>query len=470
MLLHDLPSELIAHIVRHLNNEDIFALRQASKCIESSSLPVFGRRLFRKKGFMVTTESLHTLRLIAQHEKLSRYVEHIWLNPDCFTHVDVQEYCPPGPRSNARREALKRYVCDHDFLLRYPDILTKELAASLAKLPRVAVLGMRRSEDHRPWGWRTMLKATDLDPRVVGRPSYHYPVRSDATILYVAMLQAAAKAKITLRRLYTDAIEIDAPQALKLSQQTLDVACKELLYLEINLRRETGRDESVSEAAQPGQGLLQLLGAAPKLRELGLQIFEPTLVARKSWLQNYPHLALKHAVDSVKLKYLTRVKLEKISTSPAVLKGLLETSQSSLTSLKLRDIRLISSSDDIEYSRPWQTIFIFLRSCCWSLSYLLLYHLMHEHGGVSFVENPPRSVPYLEIDDPSNNPNQPFFGHVTGDDFFIQYDHLALEAKDRANVELKLAKILDAHWYHVPIFSYAMDEGVWHTDTSDEEW
>ena len=94
---------------------------------------------------------------------------------------------------------------------------------------------------------------------------------------------------------------------------------------------------------------------------------------------------------------------------------------------------------------------------------------MYEGGGISFVEDPPTPIPYLESQDVIGSPNQPH-GEPAGGEFFTKYDYIALEASGRDQVESKLVEIVDRHWYHKPIFSYAMDDELWHTDTSDEEW
>ena len=129
-------------------------------------------------------------------------------------------------------------------------------------------------------------------------------------------------------------------------------------------------------------------------------------------------------------------------------------SRNTLTSIKLRDIGLISENDS---NRPWEPIFTFFRDLCPKLSYILLYHLMYESGGVSFVEDPPTTVPYLEIQDSNNTPNPPH-GKPADGEFFTEYDHIALQASGRKEVEAKLAQLVDRHWYKQRIFSYAMDE------------
>ena len=53
---------------------------------------------------------------------------------------------------------------------------------------------------------------------------------------------------------------------------------------------------------------------------------------------------------------------------------------------------------------------------------------------------------------------------------YVKYEYIALEASEREEVEAKLLEVVDRHWYLRPLFSYAMDDALWHTDTSDEEW
>jgi hypothetical protein len=353
------------------------------------------------------------------------------------------------------------------------------LSDALKRLPNLSVIGMRRSEDHRPWGWERLKDAVGVDPRVVGPyPGGAKDNLSEPTRLFIAIMSAVANAETPLVRLYTDAIEIDNIPAEVLPQDRLDIACRHLLYLEINIHKGwlNKRPQIVmcNAEAHYGEGLLRLFKAARNMRELGLQVFAesmrmymsaPTTVDQYSWLRAYPHITLKKQVDNVQLAHLRRLKLEKISTSPDVLQSLMAPSQNTLTSVKLRDMRLLSPKNT---TRTWQPIFVFFRDCCPELSYLLLYHLMYEGGGVSFVENPPTPVAYLDIQDPNDNPNPPY-GEPAGGEFFTKYDYIALEASGRTHVEAQLARIVGGHWYQNPIFSYAMDEELWHTDTSDEE-
>lgn len=355
--------------------------------------------------------------------------------------------------------------------------LQQRMTAILASLPKLRVIGMRRSEDHHPWGWKRVMDAVGEDPRVLGRiPSGPLFGLSGPTRLFLAIVNAVAStADVKLRRLYTDAIEIDNIRPDLLTQETLEKACASLLYLEINSskawlnsRHQAEYISLHSTDSQPayGEGLLRLLKATPQLREIGLQIFPdrkqshlipPTHGVPQSWRQSYPYICLEKIASSVSLQQLTRIKLEKLTSSPPTLLALLSPCSPILTSLKIRDVRLLSSDQD---PGPWEPVFAFLSATCTRLAYLLLYNLKNELGGVSFVEDPPRPV---QTGGSSS-------AELLLDDLFFEDDHIRLEAVGRDAVRERIAEVMESHWYHKPMFSYVMDDGLWHTDTSDEEW
>ncbi|KAK4569704.1 hypothetical protein LTR86_002672 [Recurvomyces mirabilis] len=500
--LQDLPSELIASIVSLLQNQDVFQARLTSRRVERSCLSLFGKRFFRKRGYMLTSPSLEVLASIAKNDGLRRYVQHIWFNPDCFTFVRPE--CAPDPQETPeagnpdslldllspvdRRQYVAYRACmeDHAALLANSAArLQARLSEIFATLPNLKIIGMRRSEDHAPWGWRKLYNDVGEDPRVLGPipngPTYSL---SGPSRLFVALVTAVAASDITLRRFYTDAVEIGSIRADLLSQSTLDKACGSIWYLEINeikgwinAYRKVDIDEARGKV-EYGNSLVQLLASTTQLKELGLQIFPdlkqshilaPTWRDPETWRQSYPYLTLQRVAEEVRLPYLERIKLEKVTTSPATLLGLLQPCAEHLKSVKIRDVRLLA---DEEHPRPWHSVFAFLHDSCPELNYILFYHLLYEGGGISFVENPPMPLPPSETDPTTGAPNPPFNeGTISVDDgFFIKYEHIALQVQGEEAVKEKLERIRDEHWYHQPIFSYQMDEEAWHTDTSDEEW
>ncbi|KAK5125553.1 hypothetical protein LTR85_000664 [Meristemomyces frigidus] len=496
----DLPSELIASIVAYLPDNDVFATRRANSHLERASLSHFGKRFFRKKGYMLSSPSLSVLQLIADHDELRKYVQHVWFNPDLYTFVhpecapDPEETPDPenpdsllellAPSDRKKYEAYQECMQDHAHLIRNSGAkLASVLTEAFAKLPNLEILGMRRSEDHDPWGWSRLRDAVGEDPRVLGPiPSGPMYMLSGPTRLFIAIVHAVAATDTKLRRLYTDAVEIDNIRPDLLPQETLDKACGSIWYLETNvtkgwLNRRKGADYiTLTDTAEYGSGLVRLLQATSNLKEIGLQIFpdrkQSHLVAPSyrnpdSWRQSYPYICLEKLTSSnVRLSHLTRIKLEKVTASPALLLAFLSPSQAHLSSLKIRDVRLLG---DEAITRPWQPVFEFLRDSCPKLEYILLYHLLYQLGGVSFVENPPMPLPPSETDPTTGSPN-PQYGEPAGGELFTKYEHLALRVEGREAVQKKLEEIVEQHWYHKPIFSYAMDEDLWHTDTSDEEW
>lgn len=530
----DLPTELVTSILQCLDDTDIFGARRAHSHIERTSFSFFAKRFFRKKGYLITTESLEVLKSVAAHQEIRKYVQHVWFNPDCFTFAtpeyvgdlddgddepdpydETQSRLVPPAAPGISDDDLKRYeayrgcLLDHASIL-YNERLEADLTTALRTLPNLKAIGMRRSEDHRPWGWRQLRDATGHDPRDLG-PIPTGPVcnLSGPTHLFIALIRSLAASEVKLHRLYTDAIEIDNILPRTLPDHMLAKACSSILYIELNATKgwleqirmpaTRAQHRCLDDPRMCGDGLARLLNATPKLREIGLQIFPdrkqshliPPLPRQPdSWRQSYQYLSLQHLVSNTRFSHLRRVKFEKFTTSPACLIGMLRPSSACLTSLKLRDIRLIpesSSSDKLlqdqqdqqEAARPWQPFFNFLPSCH-NLTYLLLNHLTHPTGSIRFVAN----LPPL----PPPDPSVPRLQTVANAGDFTDYDNITVEAgrpnwesgkgllrrielrEAREEVQRRVHCLAEGHWYGRNIFSYAMDEGIWHTDTSDEEW
>lgn len=534
--LLDLPSELISAIFEHFDNDaDFFATRLTNSAVETACLTLFGRRFFRKKGYMLTSPSLDTLNHVANNFKLKKYVHHIWFNPDCYTFVTPacapEEYIDCDDAENdsederievvqrvdllseedrVKWEAYLEVMEDHEQLLNGDAAaLESRLKATLPLLPNLKIIGMRRSEDHSPWGFRKLQSVVGDDPRVLGPiPRRPMPCLSDPTKLFKTLISAVASSGTRLQRLYTDAIEIDNMVASWLPRDTLQKALASLLYLEINVSKAVVPMTSsphyrvLRDGSKYGDGLLKALhAAAPALLELGLQVF-PELrkthasfaaYGSDSWkLQSNQYLTFKKVVDNVRLEHLTRLKLEKIVAGSGSVTAFLTPSKDSLTSLKMRDIRLLDAEDG---DRPWERIFDFLLTSVPNLDYFLFYQLLYTRGGVSFVERPPRPSSAILLNantgdaengdatSPQELVSAQDAGHLAyvygdlhspeargGGGTFREYEHITLEASGRDDVVRKLEKVRTEHWYCGNLYSYAMDEAEWHTDTSDEEW
>lgn len=527
----DLPTEIITSILQYLDDRDIFAVRESNAHIERASFSFFAKRFFRKKGYLITSESLDVLKSVAAHDELRNYVQHVWFNPDCFTFAtpeyvgdpeddgddraddnDLPNTIVPEPAPDLSDVNLERYkgyrdcLIDHHSIL-YTDRLEIEMTTALRTLPNLKAIGMRRSEDHSPWGWRQLRDATGHDPRDLG-PIPTGPMRnlSGPTHLFVALIRALATSEVKLQRLYTDAVEIDNILPRTLPDDALAKACNSILYIELNATKgwlaqtripaTRAKHRSLDNPALYGEGLTRLLNATPHLREVGLQIFPdrkqshliPPLPRQpESWRQSYQYLTLQHLASHASFDHLRRVKLEKFTTCSSHLITILAPSAPNLSSLKLRDIRLLPNSGKPspnpqhqgEQDRPWQPFFAFLSSCH-NLTYLLLNHLTHPTGSIRFVAD----LPPL----PPPDPSVPRLSTVANAGDFTDYDNITVEAgrpnwesgkgllrqvelkEAREEVQRRLRGLAEGHWYGRNIFSYAMDEGIWHTDTSDEEW
>lgn len=501
MPIWSLPPEILTQVFTFLSDADVFSARRSTRCLERASLAHFGKRYFRKKGYLITRRSLQVLQNIAAHDELRKYPQHVWFNPDCYTFITPR--CAPTDEDSGPRNALleKQYSAYQECIEDHADLLWNrrlrpELAQAFRHLPNLQTIGMRRSEDYNPYGWTILQQAVGKDPRVLGPiPSTPHGALSGSTQLLIAILQSLADSHRKIQRLYTDAVEIDNINSTSLPHETLQSACNSILYIELNAvkaRLVHHARPATSDAVvncSPGSGLSRLLAAMPNLQELGLQIFrdrkQSHLVAPRprdpsSWKDTYPFLALQFITSdlltpSPAFANLTRIKLEKVTATSSILRALLTPCAKNLTSIKMRDIRLLSSSSPssspsstIEEPRPWATIFSFLSTSCPNLSYILFYHLLHDLGGVSFTPSPPLANPdeleefsfLIEHVPPSHG----------GEAVFSKYEHLNLEVRGREAVAEKLRDVIAGHWYEKPLFSYAMDEELWHTDTSDEEW
>ncbi|KAK0346869.1 hypothetical protein LTR59_005989 [Friedmanniomyces endolithicus] len=398
--LTKLPSELISAIVSFLEDSDVRTTRLTCRAIERASLAQFGHRFFRKKGYLITSPSLHVLACIAAHKDLKKYVQHVWFNPDCFTFVHPE--CAPDPQ-----EA--------------PD-----------------------------------------------------PENPESLLQLLSLSDPAANSQ--LRRFYIDAIELDNIHPASLAQETLDKACGAIWYLEINITKawlyKHQKNEFVPEREDCGSGLVKLLKATTQLKEIALQIFsdrQPTNAQRDRdfWRNSYPYICLQRAVESVHLPHLTRVKLEKVVTSPATLLALLSPCAGCLTSLKLRDVRLLS---DEEHPQPWRSVFAFLLASCPKLDYLLFSRLLWEHGVVTFLG--PSDVQSVRSRAPDTRSlSEIVSASSSGEAFFLDDELLELNISGREAVARTLEELVERHCYHTWLSEIgSIDEMGWHTDTTDEDW
>ncbi|RMY86641.1 hypothetical protein D0864_07026 [Hortaea werneckii] len=484
----DLPSELITSIVTYLDPQDVFSLRLSAKTLEGASFAHFGKRFFHKKGYMLTSPSLAVLQHVANHIELKKFVQHVWFSPDCFT------YRRPDcvPKGDDRIHSMS--PGDHYFSLIENTAcqLQKVLVVAFAKLPNLKILGMRRFRvGTLPWGWRRLKDAVGCDPGALGRVTTGSKSRlTTRTLLFVALINATSSSGITLRRLYTNAIELDNIRPDMLPQDALNKACNPIWYLEVDVTRgwlkarPNLRSVDYITPRHPkwedGIGLRRLIQSCTSLKEIDLQILpdhepprtRPDLDVVEEFLESGPYQCFRNTINGLSMRSLDRIKLERVIASPTDLLAFLQPSAQTLTSLKLREVRLVSDDNP---SRPWQPIFEFLHSSAHNLESILFHHLLSAHGALCFVRVI-QPTPFADDEDGDGeaDPSDSHFTDYGNNDITLQADSSGLGGKE--GVRWRLGETIKRHyyqsgpWWRGRLPRYDMDDAVWHTDTSDEEW
>ncbi|KAF2715958.1 hypothetical protein K431DRAFT_289820 [Polychaeton citri CBS 116435] len=494
----DLPSEIIAHVFTCLDRSSLYNGRAACKDIRGATFSLFGRRHFQKRGYLLCDHSLRVLENIASHPQLRVYPRHVWFNPDLYTfiqphYVEQQEDGDFGGQEtigtshhDMRLHTFRRVVAEHKQLL-HSDALTVRLAAIFSKLSNLKVVGMRRSTGYSACGWQRLEIIIGIDPRILGPvPEGPPDALSGPTMLYVAILNAARSSRLKLQRLYTDAVELDCVNHLTLPNDSPSYVCEKLRWLEVNLVKghlttKTHAEHTVSDEQQLwGQGLETILSASHRsLHGLDLMVFPdraqshmlpPRWNQVESWRRSYPYVVLQRIAKTIQLTSLRRLKLEKLTTSSETLLQLLRPCQQSLQSLKIRDVRLLTGTDTEgnQEARPWGTVFAFLAASCPSLSFVLFHLLRHGSGGVTFERNDP-DTESKDAPEPDGAIPVAVYGGPAGGEVFTSFDHITLQIQGLQEVKQRLDKIVETHFYGGSVFSYAMDEDLWHTDTSNAE-
>jgi hypothetical protein len=500
MPLLDLPPELIASVTDHLFERDLFATRLAARALERASFSKFGTRFFRKKGYLLYSPSLGILRSISQHEELRKYVRHVWFNPDFFnakTPFDDKEVHQELPHEAEFQACINDHVTlVSERAARLQEILT----AVFANLPNLEVLGMRRSQDHSPWGWgRLRLHFDGIDPRNI-EPRY-YPRDTNplsvTTRLLLAQVNAASAAKISLRRFYTDIVQLDNLPSSHLSHVFWDQVFGSLQSLELNLTpahldEEDDEPEPVPVAdavEEYGRNAAKLVQAAApsSLQELSLHTSRPAY----DWRALYPYFCMRRIVQAAEFQCLERLKLEQARLSIDSFLTFLARSKDRLRSLKLRNVRLVYSEDEIDPGRDrriWDPIFSFLATSCPALSTLLVQRPRYYNEGGYLLFKPPAATSLgpvvAELKHPSSsehaNSDVPDLGTLLS--VSQSYDTLSEEDQRELGMVLKLqgrraveqylegvmGKLVYVHSYRPPWEGEEAPEG-WYTDTSDEE-
>ncbi|GAB7362157.1 hypothetical protein MBLNU230_g2183t1 [Neophaeotheca triangularis] len=466
----DLPPELIEHIVSWCGRQSVFATRLTHRYLEEASFDGFGRRFFRKKGFLITTESLNVLASIGKHRGLRKCVEHIWFNPDFYTfRYEDDRFAEEEREILAQTSGYGTYLGerkDHHELLYGQKLQDAVLPSLFRNLPNMKVVGMRRSTDHYPWGCNRLKRTTGLgDPRVIGHPwsGFREDLLSEATELFKAIEHALASLEThRLERLYTDTIELDGILPEDLNNAVLAKANVKLTQLELNLTIHCS--DALTEVHR-GKSVARLLQSMPDLQSFSLAFLTSNM--------EYTCAVLNHIVLANAAETLLRLKLDSLEVDAASLTSFLEASSATLTHIKLGHIELRHEAPNSSgESRVWDPVFTLLRDRFLCLEYLLCLDLTYRSNNSHGVRM--GSIEFQKTRGTSQRPDGAIDGEggVLAQHSDTVRDEFALECRSRGEVTEDLACLEFA-------LKYADEQGkeaalmnndhLWYTDTSDEQ-
>lgn len=94
--LADIPVEVLLRITSFLPTTDLGNVRLTCRALEQSLFHFFSHEFFRKKQFMVFTDSLQALIDISKHPALSRVLKHVIIATDCLSQTTISRMQAKG--------------------------------------------------------------------------------------------------------------------------------------------------------------------------------------------------------------------------------------------------------------------------------------------------------------------------------------------------------------------------------------
>ncbi|KAK3685278.1 hypothetical protein B0T22DRAFT_492228 [Podospora appendiculata] len=134
--LTKVPVELLLRITYYLPTADLGNVRLTCKALERSLFHFFSHEFFRKKQFMVFTDSLQALVDISRHPALSQCLRHVIIATDRISTTDVSS------RPASVSAALLAAYADHKSLLA-TGVLRDMLAEAFGNLPNLETVDLR---------------------------------------------------------------------------------------------------------------------------------------------------------------------------------------------------------------------------------------------------------------------------------------------------------------------------------------
>ncbi|KAK4035233.1 hypothetical protein C8A01DRAFT_38325 [Parachaetomium inaequale] len=362
--LVQIPLEILIRITYFISTKDLGSVRLTCKALEQSLFNFFSHEFFRKKQFMVTSDSLQALIDISQHPSLSTFLKHVIITAD---RPSAAHWV--ADRNNEARARLELANADHLHLMATGG-LRDMLAEAFAKLPNLETVDIRdfnahsRNRDGRGTQWRswgaTTLAATTNAP-VTSMPRMDHDPYSSQLFCAVTAALAAAQARpkslevlIRSSSWMTFGLHDTAfyfPPRIEASMASL-LANLKSLHLTLALTHNARMRPFM---------LQKFLSLATNLTWLRLN-FENTGVLEQEELFSW--LALKDTqspsapfdMDPVQLSHLERLDLGSVEIKPGTLLGLVAKFTPTLTSLYLRRVSLFDpeNRDRTTKTNPWE--------------------------------------------------------------------------------------------------------------------
>ncbi|KAH6641156.1 hypothetical protein F5144DRAFT_599807 [Chaetomium tenue] len=164
--LAQIPLEVLIRITHHISTTDLGNVRLSCKALEQGLFNFFSHEFFRKKQFMVLTESLQALIDISKHPNLSPFLKHVIIATDRLVPV----YYNSPSRDDKSRVRLELANADHMQLIAAGG-LRDMLAEAFANLTNLETVDIRdfnspsrsrdgRGTEWRSWGAKTLAEST----------------------------------------------------------------------------------------------------------------------------------------------------------------------------------------------------------------------------------------------------------------------------------------------------------------------
>jgi hypothetical protein len=361
--LVQIPLEILIRITYFISTVDLGNVRLSCKALEQSLFNFFSYEFFRKKQFMVTSDSLQALIDIAKHPTLG----------PCLKHVIISTERPSiGARllnrHDERRARLELANADHMHLLATGG-LRDMLVEAFTHLTNIDTVDIRdfnatsRNRDGRGTPWRSYgAVSLERSTNAVVSTVLRGPQDMYSTQLFSAVTAALATAQARPRSLEVllrshswepFAIQDAAfyiPPRLEGSMASLLSSLKSL-----HLTLASNRDHGVKPFI-----FQKFLSLASNLTWLRLNFSRTT---REEDIQDIlPWLALRDSekptspldMQPIQLRHLERLDLGTVETDAETLVGLVAKFAPTLTSLYLRRVSLFNPQNSLaDRINPW---------------------------------------------------------------------------------------------------------------------